>query len=261
MSKLEQCIGAANAEGRLALAAFLTAGFPKKDLFADVVRQIVPFVDVLEIGVPFSDPMADGVSIQHASHEALRQGVHLGWIFDIVEAETPNVPVVLMSYLNPLLAFGLDELAIKAEAVGVAGFIVPDLPYEESLTLYDTLRQRGIDLIPLVTPATPQDRLGMICARSGGFVYAVTMTGTTGGVVSITPDTADYLDRVRQVAPCPVLAGFGIRKPEHIPPFAGHANGVIVGSAFMDVLDKNQDHASFAAALRDATFVEKEAMT
>lgn len=259
MNQLEQAIGAANDDGRLALAAFLTAGFPSKETFVDVLDGIIASVDVLEIGVPFSDPMADGVSIQHASHVALRQGVNLHWIFDVIKTKRPNVPVVLMSYLNPLLAFGLDRLAETASATGVAGFIVPDLPHEESGPVSEALGD-GLDLIPLVTPATGDNRLEMICSRSRGFVYAVTMTGTTGGVVSIGQQTAEYLDRVRALAPCPVLAGFGIREPEHIPPFAGHANGVIVGSALMDVLKRNEDPLPFVQALRKATFVEKEAV-
>ncbi len=222
------------------------------------MAQVAGTVDILELGVPFSDPMADGVSIQHASHEALRQGVTLQWILGVVDAHDFSTPIVLMSYLNPLLAYGVDKLAQTAAQVGVAGVIVVDLPYEEARPVHDALRSHGVDLIQLVTPATPSERLKMICDSSCGFVYAVTMTGTTGGQALQPQEVQSYLDRVRDVSQLPVMAGFGIRTPEHVRELTGHANGVIVGSALIDTLRDHQDPGPFIQALYNATYLGTE---
>ena len=210
---IANAIRSARNNGRPAIVAYLTAGFPTKESFAANLRAVASAADVIEVGVPFTDPMADGTTIQRSSRVALAQGVSLRWILASLSELSPrlNTPLLLMTYLNPLLAFGIDKLPKAAAAAGVAGFIVPDLPYEECGELHDALDKEGIALVQLVTPVTPDNRLAMLSNASRGFLYAVTMTGTTGKHVAVPAEVLDYLDRVRKVSPVPVCAGFGIR--------------------------------------------------
>jgi tryptophan synthase alpha chain len=249
---ISSAISAAAAEGRPALVGFLTAGFPTRAQFQDNLAAVSAGCDVVEIGVPFSDPMADGTTIQRASFVALADGVTLPWIFQELRAVPPPrmVPILLMSYLNPLLKFGLDRLPAAAAAAGVAGFIVPDLPYEESGDLKNALDQEGIALVQMVTPVTPLERLQMLCKSAQGFVYAVTMTGTTGKSVGVPDDVLAYMDRVRACSPVPVCAGFGIRSREQVTRLAPHVDGVVVGSALVECLERGGDVRAFLGSLR-----------
>jgi tryptophan synthase alpha chain len=243
---------AALARGGPALVAFLTAGFPRRERFRDDLARVAASADVVEIGVPFTDPMADGMTIQRASHAALAQGVSLGWILAELAAlaERPRAPLLLMSYLNPLLAFGLERLPRAARAAGVAGVIVPDLPFEECADLQSALGPEGVGLVQMVTPVTPPARLALLCAAAQGFIYAVTMTGTTGRNVAVPDEVLGYLDRVKAVAPIPVCAGFGIRGREQVARLRGHVDGVVVGSALVEVLERGEDPAAFLEGLR-----------
>lgn len=245
-------IRAANEAGRPALVAFLTAGFPRKEDFVAQLSAIAAAADVVEVGVPFSDPMADGMTIQRSSRVALAQGVSLAWILETLRArvERPAAPLLLMSYLNPLLAYGLDRLPAAARAAGVAGFIVPDLPFEESHELREALEGEGLALVQMVTPVTPPERLATLCASARGFVYAVTMTGTTGKQVAVPDEVLSYMGRVREVSPVPVCAGFGIRSREQVERMTGHVDGVVVGSALVEVLEQGADPAAFLRGLR-----------
>ncbi|MGH8264666.1 MAG: tryptophan synthase subunit alpha [Steroidobacteraceae bacterium] len=249
---ISAAIKAAGSSGRPAIVGFLTAGFPQRERFREHLAAVAKAVDVVEIGVPFTDPMADGATIQRASHAALVQGVSLAWILGELEAlrPAPKTPLILMSYLNPLLAYGLERLPKDAARAGVAGFIVPDLPYEESADLRAALAGAGLALIQMVTPITPAERLAKLCAASEGFVYAVTMTGTTGKSVTVPPDVLAYLDRVRAASPIPVCAGFGIRSREQVALLKAHVDGVIVGSALVEVLERGEDATAWCLALR-----------
>ncbi|HUO80738.1 MAG TPA: tryptophan synthase subunit alpha [Steroidobacteraceae bacterium] len=245
-------IRAASARGEPALVAFLTAGFPERERFRADLARVAAAADVVEIGVPFTDPMADGMTIQRASHAALAQGVTLGWILDELAALAPRpaAPLLVMSYLNPLLAYGLDRLPRAARAAGVAGVIVPDLPFEECAELKGALNAEGVGLVQMVTPVTPAERLAMLCAAAQGFIYAVTMTGTTGKSVAVPDEVLAYLARVRAVAPIPVCAGFGIRSREQVARLKGHVDGVVVGSALVEVLERGADPVGFLNGLR-----------
>jgi tryptophan synthase alpha chain len=161
-----------------AIIAFLTAGYPSKEIFLDLLIKVSKVADVIEIGVPFTDPFADGLTIQRASHTALTNGVTVKWIIEEVKRLQGSIecPIALMSYMNPLIAYGFDKLSSDSEKAGISGFIVPDLPIEESAVLKNNLYQNNIDLIQLVSPATPNDRLISLCEASSGFVYAVTKT-------------------------------------------------------------------------------------
>jgi tryptophan synthase alpha chain len=243
------------APGGTAIVAFVTAGFPLREKFREHLTRIGNEADVVEIGVPFTDPMADGMTIQRSSREALRQGVSLRWLFGELAAmrlsgQAPRAPLILMSYLNPLLAFGFDKLASTAAGAGVCGFIIPDLPYDEAQELRAALEPHGLALIQMVTPVTRPERLAKLCAASQGFVYAVTMTGTTGRTAAVPGEVTRYLDAVSKASKLPVCAGFGIRSREQVEQLKGHVAGVIVGSALVEVLESGQDPSAFLQALR-----------
>jgi len=249
--RIEAAIRQAGAERRPAIAAFLTAGFPSRDVFPGVLRRVSEVADVVELGVPFSDPMADGVTIQAASRAALADGVTLEWILGLVTDLELRVPVVLMSYLNPLLTRSHDALAAQAGAAGVDGFIVPDLPYEESRPMRHALEAAGLALIQLVTPLTPPARRRMLAEASTGFLYAVTRTGTTGaaGRGGDIEELAEYAGDLRAVSPRPVLAGFGVRTAGQVWRLHRHFDGVIVGSALIEQLMAGEDPAAFLRQL------------
>ena len=249
---ISNAILAARTQGRTALVGFLTGGFPSRAAFKKNFLAVAECCDVVEVGVPFSDPMADGTTIQRASAVALADGVTLPWILEELTAMTPRpvTPVLLMSYLNPLLAFGLDRLPQAALAAGVSGFIVPDLPFEESGDLRQALERAGIALVQMVTPVTPADRLEKLCAGARGFIYAVTMTGTTGKDAGMADAALDYMQRVKRAARIPVCAGFGIRTREQVERLGAHVDGVIVGSALVEILESCGDPRQFLRTLR-----------
>ncbi len=248
---ISTAIRRAHAKGAPALVAYLTAGYPSMAMFTEHLRAIASAADVVEIGVPFTDPMADGVTVQRSSQGALAQGVTLRWILsELTHMPKVSAPLLLMSYLNPLLAFGLQRLAEAAAVAGVSGFIVPDLPVDEADLLQDALATQGIALVQMVTPVTTAERLERVAAASSGFLYAVTRTGVTGKNVAVPADVLDYLDRVRAQATVPVCAGFGIRSRDQIEALRGHVDGVIVGSALVEVLERGGDPARWLAELR-----------
>jgi len=250
--RISAAIAATNDDGRTALVPFITAGYPNPDTFIKTLKAVASVGDVVELGVPFSDPMADGMTIQRSSFEAIENGVTLAWIFDQLASAGDIIesPLVMMSYLNPLLAFGYERLATRARETGVCAFIVPDLPFEESAEIRAALAVEGVGLIQLVTPATPDGRLKMLADASCGFLYAVTITGITGGDAGLPTDLASYLDKVSGVSALPVCAGFGIRSADDVNNVGRHAAGAIVGSALVEVLERNEDPAAWLEGLR-----------
>jgi len=249
--RITEAIRTAAAGGEPALLAYLTAGYPQREKFRAHVRALAAAAEVVEIGVPFTDPMADGVTIQRASLAALAQGVNLKWILaELEQIRGVRAPLLLMSYLNPLLAFGVERLAQRAARAGVAGFIVPDLPLDESSELRAALDTEQLALVQMVTPVTEPQRLAQLCAGSQGFVYAVTMTGTTGNQVAVPEELVSYLDRVRASCPLPVCAGFGIRSREQVKRLRGHVDGVVIGSALVEVLERGEDPTRWLQMLR-----------
>lgn len=223
-----------------ALVAYLTAGYPSRATFSDVLAAVAEVADVVEVGVPFSDPMADGVTIQETSRLALEQGVDLDYI--LREVQGCRTPVALMGYLNPFLARG-PRLAEELRGVGVEALIVPDLPLEEQAIL------PGVPLVQLVTPVTPPERRRALVGASHGFVYAVTVAGVTGGQVEAATDS---LDAIRAVSQLPVCAGFGIRTAAQVTRLAPHCDGVVVGTALLEVVGRGEDPGAFLAGLRGA---------
>jgi tryptophan synthase alpha chain len=249
--RISAALNGAVAAGRVGLVPYLTAGYPDKNEFVATVKNIATVADVIEVGVPFSDPMADGVTIQRSSRLALEQGVSLRWILaELTAAGNLGAPIVLMSYLNPLLAYGYEALVKDCVAAGVCGFIVPDLPLEEGEDFRAALDEQGLALIQLVTPATPDERMERLCAASQGFVYAVTIRGITGGTRELPAEVPAYLDRIKAMVDIPVCAGFGVRQPAQVATLGKHADGVIVGSALVEQLEAGNDPVEFLESLR-----------
>ena len=249
-------VGAAALERRLAggettIVPYLTGGYPSMSTFRDSLQALSVESVAVEIGIPFSDPMADGATIQESSRHALESGSTLDSILDVMEGLSPlPSELVVMSYLNPLLAYGFDALMPRLSQVGVSALVVPDLPLEESGDLGAAAVEHGIGLVQLVSPVTSQDRLAALGLASEGFTYAVTMTGTTGGDIGSGEDVTAYLDRVRAASRPPVLAGFGVRTADQVRSLGDHCDGVIVGSALVEVLANGGDPVAFLRGLR-----------
>lgn len=250
--QITTAIRGARSKDRPALVPYITAGFPTRAVFKQQLLAIAEVADAIEIGVPFTDPMADGTTIQRSSRVALEQGVNLPWILSELRELKGRVktPLLLMSYLNPLLAFGLERLPQAAADAGVSGFIIPDLPLEESDDMYAALEREGLALVQFVTPVTPMERVEKLSRASRGFLYAVTMTGITGRNVALPDEVIAYFKRVREVSPVPVCAGFGIRGPEQVARLSPYVDGVIVGAALVEVIERGEDPAAFLRGLR-----------
>ncbi len=249
---ISAAISAATERGGPALVGFLTAGFPTRRGFRDNLLAVAGACDVVEIGVPFSDPMADGSTIQRASFAALADGVTLPWILDELAAlpRPLRAPLLLMSYLNPLLAYGLDALPRAARAAGVAGFIVPDLPHEESGELKAALEREGLALVQMVTPVTPDALREMRGRRAPCSAYSRSMPAPPANPGGGPDEVLAYMDRVKRYSTVPVCAGFGIRSRDQVARFAQHVDGVVVGSALVETLERGGDVRAFLGSLR-----------
>ena len=226
---------------RLAIVVYLTVGYPDRAATGALVRAALDGgADVLELGVPFSDPLADGATVQRASEVALHQGVTLADC--IAEASTVvrerDATVLLMGYANPFLKYrgGLRGFGADAARAGVAGIIVPDLPAEEAGEFDVALDPEGLARIDLYAPTTPDDRLSRLVPSARGFVYCVSLTGVTGARRALGPDVADFVGRVRRHTSLPIAVGFGISTAEHVASLRGIADAVVVGSAALDTV-------------------------
>jgi len=237
MNRLERHFQQARAAKQKSLIVYLCAGDP--DLAA--TEQLVPALaeagaDVIELGVPFSDPLADGPTIQRAAERALRSGTTLSGILELVSRlrrKRCEVPLALMGYMNPIVRMGLEPFVARSAEVGVDGFIVPDLPLEEADPLADAASAKGLSLVLLAAPTTPSDRLRKIGERTRGFLYFVSITGVTGARAALPAELPARLDAVRAASQAPVAVGFGISAPEQAAALAEHADAVVVGSALV----------------------------
>jgi tryptophan synthase alpha chain len=262
--RISELFARAKAEGRIALLPFVTIGYPTLAQSREVIKALVEAgADGLELGVPFSDPLADGATVQRTSQIALENGVTLRDALDLVRAlrteDGIDVPLVLMGYTNPFYQFGLAALAAEAQAVGVDGFIVPDLPIEEATEWTEALRSAGRDLVFMVAPTSTEKRLKDVAEVASGFIYCVSLVGVTGAREELADDLATYMGRVRAAIDVPLVIGFGISTPQHVAEVAGLADGVIVASAlinYLDTLPLEEQVAgaiSFTKALKAAT--------
>lgn len=234
-----------------ALVPYLVSGAPAPERFRETLLAAAAEADVLELGLPFSDPVADGPTIANVGRRALERGVTLGWVLEQLHAlpERPAAPLVLMTYLNPLLARGLPATVRALAAAGIEGLIVPDLPLEESQELRDLGDEAGVALIQLVSPTTSLERVPHLCRASRGFVYAVARTGITGGATSIEAARA-HLRRVRDASALPVAAGFGIRSAHQVQALTDVVDGAVVGTALVEALEAGVDAGDFLRGLR-----------
>lgn len=222
--------------GSKALITFVTAGDPDLETTKQLVLKMEEAgADIIELGVPYSDPLADGPVIQQASLRALKSGVNLKRIFQAVKElrEITQIPIIIMTYYNPLLKYGLQQVADQARACGVDGFIVPDLPMEESREFSGMLMDYNIYLIPLVAPTSGPERIRRITAEARGFVYCVSLTGVTGVREGVPDNLREFMCTVQEAAKIPLAVGFGISSPEQVSAVSRHCDAVIVGSALV----------------------------
>lgn len=248
---------------RKALIAYLAAGYPKFSEQSALIEGMVESgVDVLEIGIPFSDPVADGPTIQFASYESLRNGTSVKRILPWIRSLTRriDVPVVVMTYLNPVVAYGFNRFAREAARAGVTGLIVPDLVPEEAGDISRALEAHNMHLIHLVAPTTPPDRQKRIARQSSGFLYAVSVAGVTGARKERTfsPETRRWLRSLTALSRHPVCVGFGIAGAGQVRALRGSVDGFIVGSALIDIIRKNRPGHRKAALNRFIRGLAKE---
>jgi tryptophan synthase alpha chain len=224
---------------------YVTAGFPGPGDTAPLLLACERAGSLAaEVGIPFSDPLADGPTIQSAGWRALEQGMTPARaISQVAQARDAGltIPVAAMTYINPVLAMGVEAFAAACAAAGIDGVIVPDLPVEEAVGLAASLGAHGLAHIPLVAPTTPTSRVARVAATAAGFVYCVSVTGTTGARDRVSPAALDLLERVRSVTALPRALGFGISRPEHVEGLAGHCEAVVVGSALLDAIASGGD--------------------
>jgi tryptophan synthase alpha chain len=229
------------------LIPYFTAGYPRLDSTPELLlaAQRAGCVAV-EVGIPFSDPLADGPTIQRTGQVALGNGMTLARaLADVRTARRGGVtiPIAVMTYVNPMLSFGVEDFAREAAATGVDGVIIPDLPLDEAAGMRASMHATGIAVIPLVAPTTTPERLARICAAAAGFVYCVSVTGVTGARLTIGPDAVALLDAVRRCTPLPRALGFGLSTPDHLAALRGHAEAAVVGSALLDSIAAEPDNA------------------
>ena len=231
---------------------YTPAGFPNLPVSEEIILNLVEGgADLIEIGVPFSDPLADGPTVQRASQVALGNGVRLADCLDVVQrlraVHGVTIPLILMGYYNPILQYGIERFAADAAAAGVDGVIVPDLPVEESDDLLTACREHERDLIFMMAPTSTDERMAEIAARSSGFIYCVSLTGVTGSRSAL-PDLGPYLQRIRTHTSLPLAIGFGVSTPVQVRQVAALADGVAVGSALINALEQVLPAAMPAAA-------------
>lgn len=236
MSAIDTLFDSLRTQGRKAFMPFVTAGDPDLDFTSAVLRELVARgSSMCELGIPYSDPIADGPVIQASYTRALDGGVHVADIFDMLSKTTPDLaaPVVSMVSYSIVYRIGLSEYVARAKAAGVAGAIVPDLPVEESDALADVCRKEDFSLIQLITPTTPRERAKRIADKTTGFIYYVSITGITGERTELPPEILDNVAWLRDQTSLPICIGFGISRPDHIKMLSPVADGLIVGSAIV----------------------------
>jgi tryptophan synthase alpha chain len=236
------------------LIPYLTAGYPSPQVSLDALRAADELADIIEVGVPFSDPLADGPTIQRSTFEALQRGMTLAGTLELVSRARLTRPVVIFSYLNPILRYGVDRFLREADAIGVAGLLLTDLPAGSDPTVERAVQASPLDLIRLVAPTTRSDRLVAAVTGAQGFVYLVARLGVTGATSSLARGLGDSIARLRHATSLPIAVGFGISTPAQAADVGKLADGVVVGSALVDVLGRDgvTGVRAFLQSLREA---------
>jgi tryptophan synthase alpha chain len=251
MSRIAATFETLRRVGQTALMPYLAMGYPHRESALSLVPAIVEAgADLIELGVPFSDPLADGATIQAASQQALANGMTPSLCLEqaaTLRAEGVTAPLILMSYYNPIFQMGVAHFALRAAAAGIDGVIVPDLPAEESDALQSALCPQGIDSIFLLAPTSEEGRVRRVVARASGFLYLVSLTGVTGARGRLPPDLESFVARVRSATDLPLAVGFGISTPDQAGRVARVADGAIVGSALVKAIGAGKDPAAVAS--------------
>jgi tryptophan synthase alpha chain len=231
--------------GRLALFPYLTAGYPTIDQSGELLKTMIRSgADGLEIGIPFSDPMADGATMQRTNEQALRNGASTLTALHLASAArqaSATVGISFMSYYNPVLAFGERDFCEAAVQAGADGLIVPDLPPEESMPLRSACQQAGLDYIYMLGPTSTPERIQLVGQLASGFIYCVALVGVTGARTALSGELDQFLARVRAATSVPLVVGFGISTPDHVRALQGKADGVIVSSALADLIERTPE--------------------
>ncbi|MFO7311703.1 MAG: tryptophan synthase subunit alpha [Bacillota bacterium] len=274
MSRIRQAFAAAARAGRPAVMPYVTAGDPNLTVTAELLPALVEAgADIVELGVPYSDPLADGPTNQRAAQRALLAGTTVAGVLDTVAQARDRglaIPIVLLVYYNCIYRHGEAAFVQRAAAAGVDGLIVPDLPPEEAASLRAVAQAAGLDLVPLAAPTSTDDRLALIGRVASGFIYCVSVTGVTGARSTLPPELAAFLQRVRQATGgrVPLAVGFGISAPEHVREVGRLADGVIIGSALVERLEKAaspqaavEEAAALVRAMRRAAEEARVSMT
>ena len=238
----------AKREGRGVLIPYFMCGFPSAQQSAELILAAAESgADIIELGIPFSDPLADGATIEHAGHVALERGMTINGCMDIARqvAAKSSVPLLFMGYYNPILSYGIERFCAAAKANGINGIIVPDLPPEEADPLQEVAQQYGLALIFLIPPTTPDERIENVVARTrkgpGGFIYCVSLSGVTGSRKELSSHLQSFIERVRRYAKeIPLAVGFGLSTPEHIAQVTALVEGAVVGSALVNLIDQHE---------------------
>ena len=241
-------------KGHKALIAYLTVGYPNMGTTLEMVPLLASSgCDLVELGIPFSDPLADGTTIQRASYHALKQGTTPELCLDVARnlRGQVKIPLTFMTYFNPVLRYGLEAFCHDCSRAGISGLIVPDLPPEEAGELEEISKSYCIDLIYLLAPTSTDERIDMVAARARGFIYLVSLTGVTGARESLPPELENFVLKVRKRASQPLCVGFGISTPHEARRVAKVADGVIVGSRLIQLLDKNDPAPEVNSLVRD----------
>ncbi len=249
-TRLNQILQSKKQKQEKCLSIFLTAGFPEKNSTPEIILTLAESgVDFIELGIPFSDPIADGPVIQKASDKALANGIGLKQVLDIVAEvrKFSEIPIILMGYLNPIYQMGLAKFMQSAHNVGVDGLILPDWPMEESRRYQNELSKADLDLIHLIAPNTPTERIRQIDEISTAFIYCVAYTGVTGQDNRPTPETIAFFNHLKQTLRHPWLIGFGVKNHADFQAYTRYADGVIIGSAFINLLENTPENNRRAA--------------
>lgn len=256
MSRLEHAFRTARADGRAAFVPYLTGGFPDSEAFLGHARTLLEFADVLEVGLPYSDPLGDGPTIQRSSEQALDNGATTDRIFEAIRTLRAGTdkPIVMMTYYNPIYCYTSGEEGFLADlkAAGADGVILPDLPPDEADSLLPAARAIDLDTVFLVAPTSTRARIELVAEACRGFIYAVSVTGVTGARTTLPTDVPDLVERTRAVSDLPVAVGFGVSNAATAKPVADVADGVVVGSALIRAITQGDDLAALAREIRGA---------
>lgn len=254
MNKLSKTFKQLRKNKQTALMPFFTAGYPNVKIFTELIKEADRRgASIIEIGIPFSDPIADGPTIQYSSFKALQKKINLDKIFKILKGLTKEIstPLVIMSYYNPILQFGVKKFCREAKSSGVSGLIIPDLPPGEDKILETEAKNFGLDLIYLLAPNATPERIKLVTKHSQGFVYLVSVTGVTGSRKNLPKELLSFIKRVKKQTKKPLCVGFGISNVKHVKALRKVADGVIIGSAIVDIIRQGENSSKVVKKVGD----------